>query len=80
VQTAAFDFHGGCQRVQDRLQAAGVDYLLVTPSTDRFYLIGLSRPQYERLTLLLLPREGAPCLILPRFERMLAEPLRTACW
>ncbi len=71
------DFQGRCRRAQQNLQAADIDYLIVGPSTDLYYLIGLNRPQTERLTLLLLPREGDIRLMLPNFERALAEPLAT---
>ena len=50
-----FDYAARCQRVQEGLRAAGADALLVGPSSDLFYLIGLSRPQSERLTLFILP-------------------------
>ncbi|HVU14094.1 MAG TPA: Xaa-Pro peptidase family protein [Phototrophicaceae bacterium] len=75
MDTAAFDYQARCERVQERLRAANLDYLLVSPSSDLFYLIGLNRPQSERLTLLLIPREGRIRLVLPAFERALAEPL-----
>jgi Xaa-Pro aminopeptidase len=71
------DHQDRCRRVQERLAAADVDYLLIGPSTDLFYLIGLDRPQSERLTMLMLPRQGEPRLVLPNFERALAEPLAT---
>ncbi len=69
------DFEARCRRAQEALQRAGIDYLLVGPSADLFYLIGLNRPQSERLTLLVLPAAGDIRLILPSFERALAEPL-----
>jgi D-alanyl-D-alanine dipeptidase len=73
----AFDYPARCRRIQERLGDAGTDYLLVVPSSDLLYLMGLNRPQTERLTLFMLPREGTPRLIIPEFERALAEPLAT---
>ena len=77
MRSPQVDHLGRCRRVQERLDSVNVDYLLVGPSTDLFYLIGLNRPQSERLTMLMLPRQGEPRLVLPSFERALAEPLAT---
>ena len=73
----AFDYAARCQRVREGLRAAGSDALLVGPSSDLFYLIGLNRPQSERLTLFILPaaEDERPRLLLPSFETALAEPL-----
>ncbi len=72
-----FDYAARCQRVRDGLRNAGIDALLVGPSSDLFYLIGLNRPQSERLTHFILPaaEDETPRLILPSFETALAEPL-----
>ena len=74
--TSEFDFQARCRRVQANMIRAGVDYLLVGPSADLFYLIGLQRPQSERLTQLVIPADGDDIrLLLPAFERALAAPL-----
>ena len=77
MQNQPFDYAARCQRVREGLRAAGTDALLVGPSSDLFYLIGLNRPQSERLTLFILPasEDEAPRLLLPGFETALAEPL-----
>ena len=77
MQNQPFDYAARCQRVREGLRAAGSDALLVGPSSDLFYLIGLNRPQSERLTLFILPaaEDETPRLILPSFETALAEPL-----
>jgi Xaa-Pro aminopeptidase len=75
MEKPTFDYQGRCQRVQSKLDAAGIDALLVGASSDLLYLIGLNRPATERLTLLMIPRQGRIRLILPGFERELAEPL-----
>lgn len=77
MHPSLFDYQGRCQRVQSSLAKAGLDYLIVGPSSDLLYLIGLNRPQSERLTLLLIPAEGTIHLILPHFELALAQPLAT---
>jgi D-alanyl-D-alanine dipeptidase len=77
MQDPQVDYQSRCHRVQERLAAFEADYLLIGPSTDLLYLIGLNRPQSERLTMLMLPREGRARLVLPSFERALAEPLAT---
>ena len=74
---AAANYEARCRRLQQVLQTGSADYFIATPSADLFYLTGLARPQSERLTLLVLPREGPIRLILPRFERILAEHLAT---
>ena len=71
------DYQNRCRRVQQKMVEEGVDYLVVGPSADLLYLIGLNRPQSERLTPLVLPQQGEINLILPKFERALAEPLAT---
>jgi Xaa-Pro aminopeptidase len=56
----------------DRLRAAmgelDIDCLLVGPSTDMVYLIDFPVRQSERMTILVLPREGEPRLVMPGFE------------
>ncbi|MDQ3151728.1 MAG: Xaa-Pro peptidase family protein [Actinomycetota bacterium] len=49
--------------------AAGVDALLLTPSPDLRYLLGVSSGSHERLTCLVLPTDGDPILVVPRLER-----------
>ncbi len=72
---SAPDYMDRCRRLQEYMEVAEVDYILVGPSSDLLYLIGLNRPQSERLTLFLLPRRGPGRLVLPGFERALADPL-----
>jgi Xaa-Pro aminopeptidase len=45
-----------------------LDYLLIGPSTDMVYLIDFPVRQSERLTILVIPREGTPRLVMPGFE------------
>ena len=46
----------------------GIDLLLVGPSADLRYLVGYHALPLERLTLLVVPAEGDPGLVVPRLE------------
>ena len=50
------------------LRRHGVDALLVGPSADLRYLVGYHALPLERLTLLVVPAEGDPLLIVPALE------------
>lgn len=77
MEQTGFDYKARCERVQARLRDANIDYLIVGPSSDMFYLIGMNRPQSERINMLLIPKEGRIMQVLPAFESALAEPLAT---
>lgn len=53
--------------------AAGLDALLLPPGSDLRYLTGYAAHALERLTLLVLPADGEPTLIVPTLERPAAE-------
>lgn len=55
------------------LRDAGLDALLVGPSADLRYLVGYDAHAMERLTLLVLPQDGAPRLVVPALEVAAAE-------
>jgi Xaa-Pro aminopeptidase len=55
-------------RARAAAAAAGVDALLVTPSPDLRYLLGVVATSHERLTCLVLPADGDPALVVPRLE------------
>jgi Xaa-Pro aminopeptidase len=55
-------------RVRTALQKEGVDALLVGPSPDLAWLTGYDTHLAERLTLLVLPAEGPPSLVVPALE------------
>jgi D-alanyl-D-alanine dipeptidase len=46
----------------------GIDALIVGPSPDLTYLTGFAGRQSERLLVFVLPRRGAPRLLVPSFE------------
>ncbi|MDQ3928999.1 MAG: Xaa-Pro peptidase family protein [Chloroflexota bacterium] len=51
-----------------QLRAHGLDYLVVGPSADLYYLAGIQNKPSERLTALLLPQEGPAYVVIPAFE------------
>lgn len=55
-------------RAQRQLAALGHDALLVGPSADLRWLTGYHALPLERLTLLVVPAEGEPTLVVPRLE------------
>ncbi|MGH3992960.1 MAG: aminopeptidase P family N-terminal domain-containing protein, partial [Pseudonocardiaceae bacterium] len=56
-------------RARHATRVAGLDALLVTPSSDLRYLLGVAGQTHERLTCLVLPAEGDPVLVVPALER-----------
>jgi Xaa-Pro aminopeptidase len=58
---------------QNATSASGLDALLVGPGADLRYLTGYNAPALERLTCLVLPREGEVTLVVPTLERPAAE-------
>ncbi|MGH3796054.1 MAG: M24 family metallopeptidase [Pseudonocardiaceae bacterium] len=56
-------------RAQRATRAAGLGALLITPSPDLRYLLGVAGASHERLTCLVLPAEGDPALVVPALER-----------
>ena len=55
-------------RVRDRMGELGVDVLLRTVGPDLPYLTGYEAMPLERLTMLVLPREGDASLVVPALE------------
>jgi Xaa-Pro aminopeptidase len=64
---------------RDRVAAAGLDALLVTPGPDLRYLTGYDAIALERLTCLVVPAAGDPSIVVPTLERpaALASPVGT---
>jgi Xaa-Pro aminopeptidase len=67
-RAAAEEFEARLDRVQSELAQHDLDYLLIGPSTDMVYLIAFPVRQSERMTILVIPREGTPRLVMPGFE------------
>ena len=55
-------------RVRTRMQDEGVDALLLSLGADLPWLTGYEAMPLERLTMLVLPREGEATLVVPRLE------------
>ena len=53
---------------RDAARAADVDALLITPGPDLIYLTGYDAIPLERLTCLVVPRDGEPSLVAPGLE------------
>jgi Xaa-Pro aminopeptidase len=56
-------------RTRDATRVAGLDAMLITPSPDLRYLLGVGGESHERLTCLVLPADGDPVLVVPALER-----------
>jgi Xaa-Pro aminopeptidase len=56
-------------RTRDATRVAGLDALLITPSPDLRYLLGVGGESHERLTCLVLPADSDPVLVVPALER-----------
>ncbi|GIJ37800.1 M24 family metallopeptidase [Micromonospora andamanensis] len=64
---------GRLAAAQRAVAVAGLDALLLSPGSDLRYLTGYDAHAGERLTLLVLPAEGEPTLVVPTLERPAAE-------
>ena len=64
------------RRAQGELARTGTELLLVGPSPDFRYLTGHDAHFSERLTLLLLPRDGDPSVVVPTLEAPQFAPYR----
>ena len=60
-------------RVRARLQELGVDVLMLSIGADLPWLTGYEALETERLTMLVLPREGDATLVVPRLEAARVE-------
>lgn len=64
------------QRAQAEMSQQGVDLLVVGASADLRYLIGFDGHESERMSVLVLPREGAPHYVAPGLEAPLLDAQR----
>ena len=60
-------------RVAERLRASSAAALLAGPGADLEWLIGYDAPALERMTMLALPAEGEPTLVVPQLELGIAR-------
>ncbi|MGD8327151.1 MAG: Xaa-Pro peptidase family protein [Sphingomonadales bacterium] len=56
------------QKVQALMQDAGIDALVIEPGSTMIYFSGLRWWRSERLTALVIPKEGYPSVVTPYFE------------
>ena len=62
------------ERARKSAEAAGLAGVLVTPGPDLLYLSGYAPVAItERLTMLVIPADGSPSMIVPTLERPDAE-------
>src|SRR5947208_13704368 len=61
-------------RTRERMEELGVDVLLLSVGADLPYLTGYEAMPLERLTMLVLPREGDAHLVVPRLEAPRVTP------
>jgi Xaa-Pro aminopeptidase len=56
------------KRARDVMEREGIGALLLTPSSDFYYMTGYPAKPTERFTAFILPLEGDPVLVTPAFE------------
>jgi Xaa-Pro aminopeptidase len=61
------------KRAQAEMAGRGIDFLLIGPSSDLFYLFGFDAHLSERMNLLIIPREGKPTYVVPVLESPLVR-------
>ena len=76
VQDVASPYADRLQRAQGEMARQGIDLLVVGPSADMFYLIGYAGHESERMSVLVLPREGVPHFVVAGLEAPLLRDRR----
>jgi Xaa-Pro aminopeptidase len=76
VQDAA-PYADRLQRTRAEMARQGVDLLVVGASADLFYLIGYAGHESERMSVLVLPRDGVPHYVVPGLEAALLNEHRS---
>src|SRR2546423_13618873 len=61
-------------RVRARMEAFGIDALLLSEGADLPWLTGYTAMPLERLTMLVLPVDGDATLVVPRLEEPRVTP------
>lgn len=75
----AREFGSRVARVRAEMERRRVDHVLIGPSSDMIYLIGYDVPQSDRMTVLVVSREGTPRLVTPDFDLPQVEGLAAPC-
>jgi Xaa-Pro aminopeptidase len=73
VRISAERYAARLEGARDALGAAGGQALLIGPGADLRYLVGYRAIALERLTLLVVPVDGEPVLVVPRLEQEPAQ-------
>ena len=63
-----FNYQQRVTTAQELMHQVGISALLVSAPADLLYLIGYNFHASERLTLLIIPRQGSPSIVMPQFE------------
>src|SRR5215218_2422949 len=66
--TKAAELSSRFERARAAMEERGIDFLLIGPSTDMVYLIDFPVRQSERLTILVIGRDGPVRFVMPGFE------------
>ncbi|HXV72204.1 MAG TPA: Xaa-Pro peptidase family protein [Acidimicrobiia bacterium] len=66
----SFDYAGRVRRLQDVMDAAGVDVTLLSVGADLPYFTGYEASPSERLTVLVIPASGTPVMFVPELEAL----------
>jgi Xaa-Pro aminopeptidase len=64
------------KRAREVMAEQDVDFLFVTPSSDLTYMLGYPAHASERMTLLCVPRDGEPFVVVPTLESFRLEQRR----
>jgi Xaa-Pro aminopeptidase len=64
----AFDYSDRIERAKSLMEERGVGALLLSVGADLPYFTGYEAMPLERLTMLVVPLDGAPALVVPRLE------------
>ena len=77
-----FDYAARVQRLQAEMDLRGVDVALLSVGADLPYLTGYEAMATERLTVLVVRREGEPVLVIPELEapRLASDHFEVRPW
>ena len=68
------DYHDRVRRAQAEMAKQGVEALAIGIGSDLLYLAGYPGHTSERLTLMIVPKEGEPKIVVPQLEAPRFEP------
>jgi Xaa-Pro aminopeptidase len=75
-EVAATPYADRLRRAQAEMARQGIDLLVVGASADLLYLIGYEGHESERMSVLVLPRDGGPHYVVPGLEAPLLQKQR----